>query len=59
MIARPEWVAALPASWQWLQFAPLVLFQVVAIAWLFRWLRPPRTATRPVADRPPARPAPA
>ncbi len=59
LVARPEWVGGLPASWQWLQFAPLVLFQAGAIAVLFRSLRPPTTATRPVADPPPARPAPA
>ena len=59
MIARPEWVAGLPASWQWVQFAPLVLFQAAAIALLFRSLRPPTSGPRPVADRPPARPDPA
>ncbi len=39
MMARPEAIKALPAEWQWLQFAPLITLQVVAIAILFRGLR--------------------
>ena len=38
-VVRPAWVAPLPASWQWLQFAPLVAFQVATIGLLFRGLR--------------------
>lgn len=66
MVARPEAVAALPASWQWVQYVPLAVFQVASIAFLFLWLRQPR-APRPDPDpradpaggRPPARPDPA
>ncbi len=38
-VARPGWAAGLPASWQWLQFAPLVVFQAATIGLLFRGLR--------------------
>lgn len=33
-IAAPEWVAGLPPRWRFLQMVPLVVFQVVTIAWL-------------------------
>jgi MFS family permease len=39
-MARPEAIKALPASWQWVQFAPLVVFQALAIGVLFRSLGP-------------------
>jgi hypothetical protein len=35
LVARPGWVGDLPASRQWLQFAPLVLIQAAAITVLF------------------------
>jgi hypothetical protein len=50
MIARPTSVAALPPSWQWLQFAPLILFQLAAITLLFRTLRSPVGSA--IADHP-------
>ncbi len=39
MMARPEAIKALPDSWQWLQFVPLVAFQGLAIGALFLSLR--------------------
>jgi len=66
-MARPVWVAALPTGRQWLQFAPLVAFQVVGIGWLVMGSRPkplrppsPPVEDLPRADEPPrARPDPA
>ncbi|HEY2157337.1 MAG TPA: hypothetical protein VGH33_17040 [Isosphaeraceae bacterium] len=46
-MARPEAIKALPPSWQWLQFAPLVAFQAVTIVLLFRGLRTGHAAEVP------------
>jgi hypothetical protein len=51
MVACPKRVAALPDSWQWLQFAPLVLFQAAAIGLL---LRPRSVAAGPAPAGQPA-----
>jgi hypothetical protein len=59
-IVWPDRVAKLSPGSQWLQFVPLVVFQVIAIGVLLLVTRPtPRRDPPSVAARPPARPDPA
>ena len=67
-VIAPGWVASLPADRAWLQFAPLVAAQALAIGVLTamapRWLRRPTpptglAGTVGAGDPPPSRPAPA
>jgi hypothetical protein len=57
--AFPDFRRSLPASWQWIQFLPLVVFQVLAIGllcWLTRETRTPSLRARSEPSRAPRHP---
>lgn len=49
-LLAPGIVRSLPPSWQWLQFTPLIVFQVVATALLLAFCRPSSDRPSDVAD---------
>jgi hypothetical protein len=58
-VAFPDFVRSLSASWQWIQFLPLVVFQTLAIGlccWLIRETRTPASRTRSEPTRVPRHP---
>jgi hypothetical protein len=55
-LAFPRFVGSLPDSWQWLQFVPLAVFQVLAIGLLCRLTRETSTPPRRARSEPPRAP---